>query len=102
MFEKHLGDAYSPEIQWTSNLRSRAGYKPYEYGDKYVSTFNIKDNTGAFARFLDGSGYKKAARWRNHPTFHIEVIATEEGLEDCQFYLDPNQVQKVSSFPQII
>ena len=101
MFEERLGNAYSPETQWTSSLRSRdIRYKPYEYGDKYTTTFTIEDNTGAFAKFLNRAGYERAARWRNHPTFHIEVITTEEGLKDSRFYLDANQVEKVSSFPQ--
>lgn len=98
LFENNLNEAYSPATQWTSRLRNRAGLAPYKITAKSTSTFTIKDITGAFRKFLGRNGYKKAARWRNNPTFHIEVITTEEELECSRFHLDANQVEKAEKF----
>lgn len=96
LLEEHLGAAYNPDVNWTSSLRSKAGFTPFsEDDDLDVSTFTILDTAGQFSGFLARHGFKKAASWRPFPTYHIEVIPSEGNLNE-RFCVDPAQVYKAS------
>lgn len=94
--ETLIGDAYSPSSHWTSCLRSKAGHIPYEDHHLGRSTFTITANSDAFTKLLVQRGYAVAESWGAGLTYHIKVVASNEGLLS-KFYLDPVQVKKVSA-----
>jgi hypothetical protein len=94
MLEKHMRNAYSPVLYWTSCLRSKAGVSAYENTEVSQSAFTIDDKSGIFTDLLIQNGYKPASWWRSHPTYYIEVNTSEAGLLS-KFYLDPHQIKKV-------
>jgi len=97
MLQEHMEQAYRPEEEWTSHLRTKAGYRPYNPVEGTVSsTFTIRDRTGSFTRLLTRNGYRDAMRWAAQPTFHLDVITLEEGLQSV-FCLHPDQMEIVSA-----
>jgi hypothetical protein len=101
LFETHLGSSYLPEKHWTSPLRSKANLPPYEKEKDDTSTFTISDEDGAFKGFLRKFGYRKAANWRSHQDFHIEVVTTGSGLDDL-FWFNGMQILKVRVDPPMV
>jgi hypothetical protein len=78
-----LPDFYSHEQHWTSERRQHAGHgivAPADI-DACTSSFTIPDQYGAFTKFLVSIGLDECEAWiDNPPTYHIEAIGTEEGL----------------------
>lgn len=80
---------------WTSVLRARAGYPPYERAETSTSTFTIQNSLGSFSTLL--------SRLTRAPsitlpcsTFHVEVVTTEGDLKEADFFLSAEQFQKVT------
>jgi hypothetical protein len=71
--EKHLGEAYEPNVHWTSHLRSRSGHMPYEMRNLGVSTFTVTEGSGTFTKFLTERGYSPAASWWSSPTYQSKL-----------------------------
>ncbi len=101
MLEKYMGAAYKPDEEWTSGLRTRAGFRPWQLDeDLPCSTFTINDRSGSFTRMLTRNGYRDSTHWGPSPTFHLDLITVEGTIEDSTFCLHPHQIEMVSTlFP---
>ena len=79
LLEQQLGNAYNPNVHWTSIMRSRAGFGPFESSslDHAPFTFTRKNTADTFTDFLSHIGFSNARLWKEFPpTYHIEVAAT--------------------------
>jgi len=82
---------------WTSVLRTKAGHSFYHRTDEWTSTFTIDDEGEHCKQMLVRLGYHKASRWKQRTVFHIDVVTTEGALKDAEFYLNAEQLKKVST-----
>jgi hypothetical protein len=97
LLEIHLGSNYSAVRDWTSVLRTKAGFPPLEPEGEPTSSFTIADTSSHFAKFLSKHGYHEPIRISSgHVTYHLEVVTTEGTLEDSEFYIRGDQIAKVS------
>lgn len=88
-------------MNWTSVLRTKAGHSFYERTDEWVSAFTIDNESDRFAQMLLRLGYQKASRWKRRTRFHIDVVTTEGGLDETEFYLNAEQLKKVRTLTVI-
>ena len=84
-----------PHIHWTSHLRRRAGYKPYDHTSPNASSFTIQDTSGRLKVLLSQKGYQQVKFLTENPTFHIQVVVSEGSVYSA-FDIDTEQVKKVS------
>ncbi|EFW15019.1 hypothetical protein CPSG_08207 [Coccidioides posadasii str. Silveira] len=83
LLESHLRDAYNPKTDWTSPLRSRAGYAPFNDPEGCWTTFTLRDKTSAFTEFLTHRVVEHAGVLAySHSTYHIEVQTTKGGINE--------------------
>lgn len=92
----HLGTAYSPEVNWTSSLRTRAGLKPTQTMG-YVPAFTVDDKSRALYKLLDKKGVGISVDDKSRLVFHIDVITIEGRLEGANFFMHPAQFEHVRS-----
>lgn len=93
-----MGGTYRPHEEWTSGLRTRAGFRPFNFGhDSISATFTIQDRGGSFTRLLTRNGYRGAIRWAVQRTFHIVLLTIEGSLRNTDICLHPNQLEIVST-----
>jgi len=84
-----------PHMHWTSHLRRRAGYKPYDHANPNASSFTIQDTSGQLKVLLSKKGYQQVKFLTDNPTFHIQVVVSEGSVHSA-FDIDTDQVKKVS------
>ena len=90
-----MGKQYSPNLHWTSPLRSRANHKPYPITDPSISTFTVPDTAGQLKSFLIQQRYKEAKYLIEGSTFHIQVCVSKNRI-NSRFTFDSDQLEKVS------
>ena len=92
----HLDKSYSPEIHWTSTLRTRAGLKPFQSAAEYVPAFTIDDTTKSLFKILGKKGLDiQVSRAVSYIRFHIDVLTIKGDLEGSQFFMHPKQFKHV-------
>lgn len=97
MFEKSLKGIYDPELHWTSDLRSRAGFKSTISGDGSPFTFSGHKATDAVTDLLIQNGVSQTALWRDTiMTYHFEIAAST-GNRSSAFIWGTAQIERVSS-----
>jgi len=94
ILEKHLGASYNLNTHWTSQLRSRGGYKPYEVLQPGRSTFTIVDDTLILSKLLCHWGFRRASSFDAGIVYNIKVITCKSDLHS-EFLLETDQVIKV-------
>ncbi|KAI3322975.1 hypothetical protein HD806DRAFT_94651 [Xylariaceae sp. AK1471] len=87
-----LQDAYTTQEHWTSNMRRRAGHKPFDSSDLDISTFTIADTSSRLRVFMKCQGYQVESLAAN-TIFHIQVVCSQ-GPVSTTFKVGPAQVAK--------
>ena len=101
VFQVYLGQAYNPERDWTSELRSRSGYKPFK-GSTGCAAFTMRNPKilDQMTAFVIEYGQSQAPNWEknlraNLPTYHVE-LAVSAGGKASPFVINSSQIEKVS------
>lgn len=92
-----MGDAYLPNLHWTSIFRSKAGHQPCSISAEEASTFTIQDTENQLQEFFHLHNHEKARHISTQSTFHLQV-AISSGSFDSSFKLESVHVKKVSSY----
>lgn len=86
MFQAELGTAYVPEENWTSKLRARAGYPPYDQlqlSPPFVFS-DIKESA-QIVGLLERCGYSGAVSLPEECPVYSFDVAVSLGGEDSTF-----------------
>ena len=101
VLQAYLGQAYSPERQWTSRLRSRSGHKAFE-DPTPCAAFTMRDmkTRSQMTSFIIKYGHSRIAKWQeklraNPPIYHVEV-AVSAGSKTSNFVMTSSQLERVS------
>jgi hypothetical protein len=83
---------------WTSPLRERAGYSPFDDRRAKYAAFTLAKGSQAVNDLFIHYGYTNACRWAdNPPQYHVEVTTTA-GERASTFLLSIAQLERVSFF----
>lgn len=96
-FTKYLGTLHDPVHQWTSSLRTRAGYPPFE-DDRDSSAFHLTAHSAeSLSSVIEAHNHGSATSWRSaRPEYHFEIAITTED-SNASFPLTGAQFERVSS-----
>ena len=90
-----------PERDWTSKLRSRAGYKPFA-DSTFCAAFTIREakTIDKMAAFVIKYGSSQTPKWRENlsasrPVYHIDLAISTES-KSSPFVIATSQVERVS------
>ncbi|KAF1996938.1 hypothetical protein P154DRAFT_607356 [Amniculicola lignicola CBS 123094] len=98
--QARLGQAYNPETNWTSHLRSRSGHRPF-HSLTICAAFTIQDPKilGEMTDFVTQYGQSQTPKWKetleaNPPVYHLDVIVSE-GSKTSSFAITSSQVERM-------
>lgn len=109
LFHHHFGEAYRPEVHWTSPLRYRTGQYDADKmstGESLTkeSSFTISDEAAVLkiTEFLIRHNFLPATSWKGKDyVCHFEVAVTPSGSTE-EFSWNTSQLERVSYFFSIL
>ncbi|KAF2823081.1 hypothetical protein CC86DRAFT_409849 [Ophiobolus disseminans] len=102
ILQTHLGHAYDPERDWTSKLRRRSGYKPFEDGDANAAfTLRCSDIVKQMGTFVTSFGKlgssPYAASQKCSPIYHLDVVVNGGNIASS-FVLSTSQIERMRRY----
>lgn len=78
---------------WTSKLRSEAGYPFFTEDEKDFADFTYLDSSGHMKEVLQAANLDLRGQWSSSTTYHLEIKTTSENCDD-PFFMSQNQLDK--------
>jgi hypothetical protein len=101
VLQAYLREAYDPERDWTSPLRSRSGHKGFDGTTRAFANFTMRDSQilGPMTEFLIEYGRSQTPNWKeriraNRPVYHVD-LAVSSGRKTTSFTFCSSRLERV-------